>query len=133
MDYQTAVKVSAGFGGGMYIGSVCGAVTGGIMALGLKYGAMGPQGMQTAKIVRTFTDGFKAQHQTVICRELTGVDITNPEIYKKLTADLSKPENMAAAKEVLGGREPAQLFAACTSYVRDAAKAADEMVKGSTT
>jgi hypothetical protein len=32
MDYQTAVKVSAGFGGGMMLGSVCGAVTGGTTA-----------------------------------------------------------------------------------------------------
>ena len=35
MDPETAYRIPAQFGGGMHIGSVCGAVTGGLMALGL--------------------------------------------------------------------------------------------------
>ena len=34
VDYQTAVKLTAGFGGGLGLGLVCGSVTGAIMALG---------------------------------------------------------------------------------------------------
>ena len=89
MDYQVAVKVSAGFGGGMYLGSVCGAVTGGIMAIGLKHGGLGPTSMQTAILARDFADRFKAQHKSINCPDLTGfdlskIDIRNPEILKKL-------------------------------------------------
>jgi len=35
IDLETAMKFAAGFGGGMKRASVCGAVTGGLMALGL--------------------------------------------------------------------------------------------------
>jgi len=35
--------VSAGFGGGTYLGGACGAVTGAIMAIGLKHGGLSPR------------------------------------------------------------------------------------------
>src|SRR5512135_2878452 len=97
MDYQTSLKVSAGFGGGMYLGSVCGAVTGGIMAIGLKHGGLGPASMQTAIIVRDFADRFKVLHKSVNCPDLTGfdlakIDLRNPEVLKKLFGNLSTPE-----------------------------------------
>ena len=38
LDCEKAYKVATGFGGGMHIDSVCGAVTGAFMVLGLKYG-----------------------------------------------------------------------------------------------
>ena len=41
INAETAMKFAAGFGGGMRRGSVCGAVTGGLMALGL-YGIDDP-------------------------------------------------------------------------------------------
>ncbi len=133
MDYDTAVKVSTGFGGGMYLGSVCGAVTGGIMAIGLKQGGPGPASMKTAVAVRDFTDRFKAQHKSINCPDLTGfdlgkIDIRNPEVLKKLFGNLNTPEGQKAAREMLGGRDPKELFAACTGYVRDAATIVNEMV-----
>lgn len=42
LDEETAMRFAAGFGGGMKRASVCGAVTGGIMALGL-FGIDDPQ------------------------------------------------------------------------------------------
>ena len=129
MDYQTAVKVASGFGGGMYLGSVCGAVTGGIMAIGLKHGGTDKaSSAEVTRRVRELADRFKAQHKSINCPELTGVDVSNPEIVKKLSADLSKPENLKAATEVLGGRDIKQLFAACASYVKDAATITNELV-----
>ncbi len=133
MDYQTAVKVSAGFGGGMYLGSVCGAVTGGIMAIGLKHGGVGPTSMKTAIMVRDFADRFKAQHKAINCPDLTGfdlskVDLRNPEVMKKMFGDLSTPEAQKEVREMLGGRDPKELFAACTSYVRDATTIVNEML-----
>lgn len=38
IDEEAAFRVAANFGGGMKMGSVCGAVTGGLMALGLRPG-----------------------------------------------------------------------------------------------
>jgi C_GCAxxG_C_C family probable redox protein len=109
MDYQTAVRLSSGFGGGMGMGSVCGAVTGGIMAIGLKCGGVDPKAKgQTAKLVREFTDRFKAQHKSVNCRDLLG-------------CDLSTPEGLKAAKD-------RNLFAVCPGIVRDAAKTLDGLL-----
>ena len=114
VDYQTAVKVSSGFGGGMYLGSVCGAVTGGIMALGVKYGGVGrePQ-VKAALLGRVFADRFIAMHKTINCPELIGVDLskidlTNPESYKDLNQK--------------------KIFASCLGYVKDAAAIVNEMV-----
>ena len=133
VDYQTAVNVSAGFGGGMYLGSVCGAVTGGIMAIGLKHGGLGPRSMKTAILVRDFADRFKAQHKSVNCPDLTGfdlsrIDLRNPETLKKMFGDLSTPEAQKEVREMLGGRDTKEISAACTSYVRDAVTIVNELV-----
>lgn len=112
MDYQTAVKVSAGFGGGMMLGSVCGAVTGGVMAIGLKRGGVGMQaGLMTGRIVREFTDTFKAQYKSVNCVDLTGFDTGK--------IDFNKPEQIA---EIYKTAQAKNQFGACTGYVKDATR-----------
>ncbi len=43
LDRDTAMKIACGFGSGMgRSGNMCGAVTGGILVLSLKYGMMDP-------------------------------------------------------------------------------------------
>ncbi len=119
MDYQTAVKVSAGFGGGMMLGSVCGAVTGAIMAIGLKHGGVNMQaGVQTGIIVREFADRFKALHKSINCPDLTGGFDTGK-------IDLSKPEVLAVAYKTAAEKA---LFANCTGYVRDATTIVTEIL-----
>ena len=116
MDYETAVKVSAGFGGGMYLGSVCGAVTGAIMAIGCKQGGAGMQAQaRTAKTVHEFAERFKARHRAINCPELLGgVDLSkldplnNPEALKTLMAS--------------------NVFAPCPGYDKDAAAIAVELL-----
>ena len=44
IDRQTALKVAAGFAGGMRMGATCGAATGAIMVLGLAHCAVDDQG-----------------------------------------------------------------------------------------
>jgi len=133
MDHETAVKVSAGFGGGMYLGSVCGAVTGGIMAIGLKHGGLGPSSRRTAIMTRDFTDRFKAQHTSIECPALTGfdlsrIDLRNPEALKKLFGDPSAPEAQGEARKMPDGRDVKEIFAACAGYVRDATTIVAELV-----
>jgi C_GCAxxG_C_C family probable redox protein len=110
MDYQTAVKLSSGFGGGMGLGSVCGAVTGAIMAIGLKYGGVDPTAKaQTAKLVREFTDRFKAEHRSLNCLDLLGCDLSTRE-----GRQTAKDKNLYAT--------------VCNGIVRDAAKILNELL-----
>jgi C_GCAxxG_C_C family probable redox protein len=61
-------------------GRTCGAVSGGLMALGLKYGYTAPGGRDTMYgIAREFMHRFEQRHGSLTCRELIGFDILTPE------------------------------------------------------
>ncbi|MGL4344144.1 MAG: C-GCAxxG-C-C family protein [Cellulosilyticaceae bacterium] len=83
MTKEEAMKVASGFGGGMRCAQTCGAVTGALMALGLKYGQVHGEDQETKMAmyqkVTAFHEQFKAQNQTVVCKELLGHDITTEE------------------------------------------------------
>ncbi len=71
---ETALAMGAAFGGGMRRGEVCGAAVGGLMLLGLKYGAKSPddqarKAVANAKTIE-FMDAFKAKYGSYLCREL---------------------------------------------------------------
>jgi C_GCAxxG_C_C family probable redox protein len=88
LDPDMALKMSAGFGGGIgRRGEVCGAVTGGIMALGAKYGRGEKEDPTVAEATyartREFMDRFAGQHGSCLCRELlNGCDMTTEEGQK---------------------------------------------------
>lgn len=88
LDRETALKISSGFGGGMgRKEEVCGAVTGGIMVIGSKYGGISPgdkENMETAySKTRELMDHFTSVHTTYICRELINeCDLTTREGQK---------------------------------------------------
>jgi len=68
MDPDTAMKVSAGLGGGVgRMREVCGAVTGATLALGLKYG---PDKAAVYPHVQELCARFKAECGSIVCREL---------------------------------------------------------------
>ncbi|RPJ24254.1 MAG: C_GCAxxG_C_C family protein [Chloroflexi bacterium] len=82
LDADTALKVACGFGAGMgRKGEVCGAVTGGIMVLGAKYGR-GENEDRTATETtyaktREFMDQFASRHGSCLCHKLlNGCDLT---------------------------------------------------------
>jgi C_GCAxxG_C_C family probable redox protein len=84
LDKDSALKLSCAFGGGMgHIGEVCGAVSGALMLLGLRYGkyriddAEGKE--RTYKLVQDFTRQFKAKHGSIQCTDLIGYDISIEE------------------------------------------------------
>jgi C_GCAxxG_C_C family probable redox protein len=80
-------KVATPFGAGIgRRGSVCGALTGGVMALGLRYGRMTPDSQARERPYRLALElynRFKEQFGTVLCIELTGCDLTIEEGRRK--------------------------------------------------
>jgi C_GCAxxG_C_C family probable redox protein len=110
LDQETALKIAGPFGGGMgRKAETCGAVTGALMALGLKYGATDPEDKETKektyKLARQFLDRFEARHGSSRCKELLGWDISTPAgheaaKYRRLFSTLC-PKYVAAAAEIL--------------------------------
>lgn len=83
VDVETAARVACGFGGGCAIGEICGAASGGIMVIGLKFGqeSLENQGAKAnchAHVVQ-FLEKFKEKNSTVVCGELLGCDPTTEE------------------------------------------------------
>ncbi len=95
VDIKTARMLSAGMGGGLKTGDICGLATGGIMALGMKYGQVVAGDVATKKamgpIVKDFIAKFKLACNGYTCEELLGVNTSTPEgaainAEKKLTS-----------------------------------------------
>ena len=80
MDFNTALKLSSSFGGGMgRLREVCGAVSAMFMIAGLKYGYTTPNN-DTIKAehyerIQKLAEEFKKKDKTIICRELLGLDV----------------------------------------------------------
>jgi C_GCAxxG_C_C family probable redox protein len=110
LDRETALKVSAAFGGGMgRMGEICGAVTGAFMVIGLKYGRTAVQDTQshenTNRLVKEFVDRFKSLNGSILCRELLGCDLSTPDglktfVEKKLRDTLC-PKFVRDATEIV--------------------------------
>jgi len=75
-------RIATGFCAGMArTGRTCGAVSGGVMAIGLALGRASPQASNDPcyPAVRAFLDGFNSRFGTINCLELTGVHLGTPE------------------------------------------------------
>ena len=74
IDKKTALKMSACFGGGMKCGEVCGAVTGALMVLGMKYGSGDENDIESKRLTgqkaTEFIKRFKEKNETLLCREI---------------------------------------------------------------
>jgi C_GCAxxG_C_C family probable redox protein len=115
LDENVALRISQGFGGGMgHTGSVCGAVTGAYMALGLANPASKDNPRQsvdkTYALVSEFEKRFKKLHGSVNCSELLGYDLTKPEITAK-------------------AREAGVFTTKCPNFVADAVHITEELLK----
>lgn len=77
---ETALKIGCGFGGGMRNGELCGAVTGAVMVIGLKYGSSDMESKSLCyQKTKEFTEKFKAKNKSIVCRELLGCDISTTD------------------------------------------------------
>jgi C_GCAxxG_C_C family probable redox protein len=76
-------KIATGFGGGIgRCGSVCGALTGGVMAISIKCGTNEPlikERLEAYETSQKFYEQFEAQNGSVLCKELIGLDLSGPE------------------------------------------------------
>jgi C_GCAxxG_C_C family probable redox protein len=114
LERELALKVAGAFGGGMArMGDTCGAVTGALMAIGLKYGMTQAKDEgardKTYKLAQEFAAKFKERHRSINCRELLGYD-------------LSKPEERKAALE------KGVFTTLCPQFVQDAAEIVEQLL-----
>lgn len=84
LDRETGLKIACGFGSGMgCTGETCGAVTGAVMAIGLKYGQSEPghteDKLKTYALVSEFAKRFAEAYGSLKCTDLIGYDLTCPE------------------------------------------------------
>jgi len=88
MDESSMLKIASPFGGGVARrGQVCGAVSGGLMALGLAMGADTPSGKEDAyRLGQEFLRRFESVHGSILCRELLGYDIST-DVGRKQAGD----------------------------------------------
>lgn len=121
MDTDTALKVSAGLGGGVGRSrEVCGAVSAAAMLVGMKYGATDGEDSEAKKltyaVVQQVIAEFKQTNPSIVCRELLGLTEavnTDPtpesrteNYYKKrpcadIVADSAKAVEKILFKEIL--------------------------------
>ena len=112
-DEQTALMLASPFGGGIgRMREVCGAFTGAVMVLGLKFGnTIGSDRAAKGKDyerVQLFAKRFKEElgSDTIICRELLGLSgPSDPDPAKRTKEYYQKrpcPETVAIASGLLG-------------------------------
>jgi C_GCAxxG_C_C family probable redox protein len=82
MDIDTALKISAPFGGGIgRLRGVCGAVSGMLMVIGMKYGYTDSNDKEGKaehyELVQQLVKQFENENGSIICRELLGLSIKN--------------------------------------------------------
>ena len=112
-----ALQVASGFGGGMRRGDTCGAVTGALMVLGLRYGPQDtPDKAANADVyskIADFCSKFESRCGSVVCRDLLGCDLSTPEgLDHAKSKNLFRticPKMVEAAADLLGemlGEDP---------------------------
>ncbi|MBN1179679.1 MAG: C_GCAxxG_C_C family protein [Anaerolineae bacterium] len=107
LDAALARRVAAPFGGGIVgQGRTCGAVTGALMAIGLRYGDAPTVEMEAA--AAAFLERFRARHTTTVCKELLRLDI-------------------GISDELEWAREEGVFATRCTQFVRDAVEILGEL------
>lgn len=109
LEEMTALKISAGFGGGMGMAETCGAATGAYMVLGLKVQEKGKTIQEikdeTKAAVKKFNEFFVARHGSLKCKKLLGVNISTPEGSAKANEqklfDTVCPHLVASSAEII--------------------------------
>jgi len=114
LDRDMALRISQGFGAGIaYTDDTCGAVSGAIMVIGLRYGRIRADDIvakeKTYTVVREFLREFKKRNGSVDCTGLLGYDLSDPQ-------------------QVAEVKKNKVVMARCPAFVRDAVKLVEILV-----
>ncbi len=114
-DRDVALALTSAFGGGLgSSGNLCGAVAGGVMAIGLKNPRTDPQDQEAKnaniRLTREFLQKFRERNGSLECRNLLGLDLSLPSSLEK-------------------ARETGLFQTVCTKAVRDAVEILGEVLK----
>lgn len=114
LERSVALKLAAAFGTGMAdTGQICGAVSGSLLVIGLRFGAANAWNkMQKARVQKRadeFIEKFSALHGGISCRDLIGADLNTRE----------------GRKEARGNNVFDKL---CVRFVKDASDILDRMI-----
>ena len=90
------IKAAGPMAGGSRIGSLCGALQGGILALGMKYGPSGEEMRDLDKLLNSFEKAqklyrfFEKEFDSRLCHEVIGGDLNDrfPETLGRLAAGM---------------------------------------------
>lgn len=112
LDREPFLKITDAFGGGIGgMASLCGAVSGAIMVIGLKYGRTRADDneakQKTRTLVKEFVKHYKNRYGSIECKELLGVDISTAEgqtlAKEKGLFDSKCPKLVEDAVDILDG------------------------------
>jgi C_GCAxxG_C_C family probable redox protein len=87
IESEVIPRIASGFAGGIgNTGSVCGAVIGAVMAIGLmqKKADSMEEGLANLAVGQEFRRRYETEMETISCRELTGLDLTTQEGLEKI-------------------------------------------------
>jgi len=114
IDRDVALKLSCGLGGGMaHTGNTCGAVTGALMVIGMKYGRTEIDDLRgkekTYAVANEFITEFLRRNHSVNCTDLIGCNLSDP-------------------KELAAAREKDLFHTKCSFLVRDAGEILEKIL-----
>jgi C_GCAxxG_C_C family probable redox protein len=115
MDLDLALSISTSFGAGMArLGDTCGAVTGGMMVLGLKFPRLVADDSEAKeknyRLVHEFVERFNERFEHSMCRDLLGFDPGSPEASQRFKDD-------------------SELEKRCAGFVREASEIIEEIIE----
>ncbi len=107
-------KIAIPLAGGSGVGGKCGAVSGALLVIGLKYGFTHPGDPAKTRIIieknREFVEKFKAIHSEINCNKLINIDV------------FSEKGSLEFAENNIKER-------VCTKFVKDAVEILNEITK----
>lgn len=84
---ELALKMAGGLGSGFRSGEICGAVSGAVLVVGLKYGQQSADDRKAKQVcyekTEEFIRAFRDRSGSVLCRELLGCDLSTAEGREK--------------------------------------------------
>ncbi|MGD9397078.1 MAG: C-GCAxxG-C-C family protein [Candidatus Thorarchaeota archaeon] len=115
LDFSEIFQLAAGFGGGVGLqGHICGAVSGAVAAIGVINGTKFDDAKQhkeaTYEMVAKFMTAFKEKNGSIICDDLTGIEMADITAHDRAIED-------GTFEEV------------CPGYVKDAVRIVLDLTK----